>query len=180
MKGNIVVKKLLLSIFLLLLLFSPVAKCADGDGLTTWLMGDYNQMGVRVGYTWDTFEIFGQSYWWLWEDVDPPQVYGLGGVYDFPGEIDVNSIPVLNIFQGELTLASYVGFQGGLELTGNHEERGYYGPMIGLVMNKFIFDKVDDQIMTGTEIQYVNYFDQLEDDIRGNEVRVTFFMRIAY
>jgi hypothetical protein len=156
------------------------AKAGDENGMTTWLMGDYNQTGVRVGYAWETFEIFGQSYWWLWEHEDPPQTYGLGVIYDFPGEIDISQIPVLNILEGQISLASYVGFQGAIELNGDHEERGYLGPLFGLVMNRFIFDEVDDEITTGSELQYVNYIDQWEDDIRGHELRAAFFVRIEF
>ena len=174
------VRRLFLCVVLFLLLLCPVAK-ADGDnGLTTWLMGDYNQTGVRVGYAWETFEVFLQSYWWLWEDVDPPQVYGLGVLYDFPGEIDIGALPILGGLKEHISLASYIGFQGAIELRDNADERGYYGPMVGVILNKFIFDEVDDQIQTGTEVRYVRYTDQLKEDLRTDEVQVSFFVRILF
>lgn len=171
-------KKVLLMIVVVLSLVG-FARAGPENGLTTWLMGDYNQTGVRVGYAWDTFELGLQSYWWLWEDVDPPQTYGLYGLYEFPGEIDINDIPVLSPLAPYISMASYVGFQACIEIDGNEDERGYYGPVAGIALTKFIFDEVDDQIITGTEIQWVRYTDQWEKAIgTEEEFRVTFFMRI--
>ena len=177
------VRRLLFSVIVAVLLLCLPVRVSGDNSLAVWLMGDYNQTGVRVAHVWDdSFELGLQSYWWLWEDVDPPQTYGLYGLYHFPGEIDISKIPLLDIFQGQLNMASYLGFQGAIELQGGdgNKERGYIGPLAGLVLDKFIFDEVDDLITTGTEVQYVNYVDQWEDDIKNDEVRVAFFLRIAF
>jgi hypothetical protein len=173
-------KRLLLILLILFGLTVTPALAGSDNGLTFWGMGDYNQMGVRVGYAWETFEIFAQSYWWLWETEDVPQVYGLGAIYDFPGEIDISKLPLFGALSDELSLASYIGIQGAIELRDDENERGYLGPIAGIVLNKFIFDEVDDEIITGTEFQYVRYTDKLEDAIRQDEFRVTFFVRIEF
>ncbi|HUS88043.1 MAG TPA: hypothetical protein VMW91_01525 [Desulfosporosinus sp.] len=157
-----------------------VVQAGPGNGLTTWLMGDYNQTGVRVGYAWETFEIFGQSYWRLWETENVPQVYGFGVIYDFPGEIDVSQIPIFGGLSEHISIASYIGFQGAIELRNNEDERGYLGPLVGVVLNKFIFDEVDDEIETGTEVQFVRYTDKLEEVISQDEVRFAFFVRFKF
>lgn len=173
------VRRMLLFVMLAILMIAPSVKAGD-TGWTAWLIGDYNQTGVRVGYAWETFEVFGSSYWWLWETEDVPQVYGLGFIYDFPGEIDISHIPILGNLSSEISIASYIGFQGAIELRDNEEERGYLGPIAGIVLQKFLFDEVDDEIETGTEVQFVRYTDKLEDAIRQDEVRASFFLRIKF
>lgn len=172
-------RKLLLLFAMLCMLWTCTAK-AD-EGLTFWMLGDYNVTGVRLGYVWDTIEVGGLSYWRLWETADVPQTYGLYGLYHFPGEFDIAQIPIIAPLAELLpSAAAYIGLQGAIEFNNDEDERGFFGPVAGTVLQKFIFDTVDDQIKTGIEAQWVHYTDQLEDDIGDDEFRVTFFMNIEF
>lgn len=173
-------KKMLLFSMLLLLLLGTMARADNGP--TFWALGDYNVTGFRVGYQWaGKFEAGGLSYWRLWETEDVPQTYGGYLLYHLPGEFDISQIPILAPLAELLpSLASYIGIQGAIEINDDNSERGFVGPVAGAVLQKFIFDTVDDQIETVTEVQWVRYTDKLERQIGDDEFRVTFGLRIYF
>lgn len=178
----------LLLLFATVFMFAPQAN-AD-EGLSFWMLGDYNVAGFRFGYIWDSnpdvnepsrFEIGGLSYWRPWETEDIPQTYGLYGLYHFPGEFDISQIPPLSPLAELLpSLSNYIGLQGAIEFYDDSDERGFFGPVVGTVLQKFIFDSVDDNITTGVEAQWVQYTDRLEEQIDDNEFRVSFFINIGF
>ncbi len=180
MKGKKMVKRLLIAMVTLLCCVGLARAEVQEEGFTTWLLGDYNQMGVRGGYAWDNIELGIQSYWWLWEDENPDQAFGFYGLYDFPGPIDMNDIPVLSPLAPHISAAGYVGFQGTLEFQ-DEEERGYLGPIVGIALTKLIFDETDDLLITGTEVQWIRYVDNWKDARTENEeLRFLFFLRIKF
>jgi hypothetical protein len=162
-------------IVLIVLLFTSMASAQFEFSV----MGDYNQTGFRLGHRWGNLVLGGQSYWWRWEAEDPPQTYGLYGTLDLPEVIAVENLPI-PIDPTLIDSVSYIGFQGAIELRGDHEQRGYYGPLFGLAFDRLILDQPNDAFVSGTELQYVIYTDELEDQIRDNEVRVTYFLKIKF
>lgn len=153
------------------------------DGWTAWYLGDNRQNGVRIGREIGDHVEFGlQGYFYTRAKEDPPDIFGGYVIYDFPGEIDLSKVPMFSAISNDIALASYLGYQLALELDDDDKvERGYHGPLIGLALTKFIFDEVDDQIITGTEFQYMNYTDTLEEAFGTDEEwRLLFFLRILF
>lgn len=169
--------RLLLPLVLLLLPITALAK----DGMSVWMTGDYNVLGVRAGANIGNAEIGGLSEWRPWEEEDVPQVFGIYAAYHLPQEIPLGELPLFSFVPPDVTAASYIGVKVGVEINDDDTDRGFYGPMLGVVFNKFILDEVDDQITTGIEYSFVNYTDDLERAVdRNDESRITFFLKIDF
>jgi hypothetical protein len=81
--------------------------------------------------------------------------------------ISISELPVLGNLPIEA--ASYLGMQLLVDVYDDDddgEERTYFGPVAGTVINKFIFDSVRDTISIVSEAQYLVYFDDNEEDFR--------------
>jgi hypothetical protein len=160
---------------LVLLLFIGVVANAD-DGLAIWGVGDHKGVATRLGYQFDNLEVGGFAGRAAnGEDVDGS--YGGYGIYHIPGVIDSNDIPFLP--DGLFQTVSYLGLHGGIE--SEDTETGFYGPLFGVVVNKFIFENTHDQIQIVTEAQY-NFFDSDVEERLGKseEFRIVAGLRIHF
>ncbi len=80
---------------------------------------------------------------------------------------------------------SYLGLIGGLEEQETNDiDTGFYGPVFGLVLQKFIVDNPplrQEEMQFVTEVQYLFYDRDVEDRLgRTEEVRVEFGLRIKF
>ena len=146
------------------------------EGLTIWGVGASEITGLRVGYQWNNFEVGGLTYW----DEDNDFREALGGYvfYTLPGEFDPNDIGWL---PNDIQTVNYLGIQGTLDIDGDDEDSGFFGPTFGMVLKKFIVPSSNELIKTVVEVQYINYYGDLEDRIdTGDEVRLMFGMKIQF
>lgn len=149
---------------------------ADDDAVAAWFLGDYEVMGLRLGYAKRTVELGGEMTWGfgLAEENDPV-AYGGYALYNFPEGLSIEQLPLFTWAQPFLKTATYVGLRGGIQSTwlndGEDDERWYFGPLVGVNINKFVFESVRDTIDITTEVQY-NRFTRSNDTSDQDEVRV--------
>jgi hypothetical protein len=151
-------------LLVLLLLFTGIAEAEDG--FTSWYLSDHAVTGPRIGYQWSSVELGGQALW-SYDDDNDPTSFGAYGLYHLPESISISELPVLGNLPIEA--ASYLGMQLLVDVYDDDddgEERTYFGPVAGTVINKFIFDSVRDTISIVSEAQYLVYFDDNEEDFR--------------
>jgi hypothetical protein len=173
MKGETMIRKVLTALITCLLLCT--ATIAD-ENVTAWGLGANEVFGLRVGYQWDNVEIGGLTYWD--EDNDFREALGGYALYTLPGEFDSNDISWI---PDGINTIHYLGIQGTFDMDGDGEDSGFFGPSFGMVVNKFIVDSPGEQVKTIAELQYINYYGDLEDRIgERDEIRLLFGMKIIF
>jgi hypothetical protein len=137
-------------------------------------------MGLRLGYVDKTIEVGGEIIWGfgLVEENDPI-AFGGYAMYHLPEALNIENLPVLSMLGNQIQGVTYLGVAGGVQTTwlGDDDERWYFGPRAGAVINKFIFDSVRDEISIVTEAQY-NRFTSDNDLANRDEWRVLLGLRI--
>lgn len=162
--------------FTLVMCLLPLSAVLADSGVTAWGLGAKNVSGLRVGYQIENLEPGLLTYW----DEDNDFREALGGYvnYTLPGEF--NSDTISWIPDGIQTV-HYLGFQGTLDMDGNGEDSGFFGPLFGMVVNKFIVESSNEVVKTITELQYIRYYGDLETRIQdSDEVRILFGMKIQF
>jgi len=145
------------------------------DGFTAWGIGGNDITGLRLGYQFDNLEPGLLTYW----DEDNDFTEALGGYinYTLPGEFDSNDISWI---PDNINTINYIGFQGTLDMDGNDEDSGFFGPTFGMVLKKFIVPSSRENMQTVTEVQYINYYGELEERVGDDEFRLMLGMRIKF
>ena len=136
--------------------------------ITLWGVGAEKVTGLKLGYqVIDSLELGGLTYWD--EDNDFTEALGLYGNYTLPGEFNSSQISWL---PDGIETINYLGIQGTVDVDGNDEDSGFIGPVFGVVLNKFIVPTSSEIFSTIAEVQYINYYGDLEDRVDdGEEVR---------
>jgi len=148
-------KKILIAI--LLLVFATSVQASDPNlSLTTWIFGNDENIGARVGYeVSENAEVGVVSYWWPEEDA--PQVWGIYGIYFFPDLIEIrNPIPVSFLpetFEGK----GYSGMQVGVNFD---NDASFASPLAGVLFNEIFF----------LEYQYRAYDNKLEETLNDEHI----------
>lgn len=151
----------------------------DDDAVSSWILGDHKRLGVRMGYVKNQIEV-GGGVTWAFEDQDnDPVAFGGYGLYHLPEALNIENLPLFSLFGEHIKAVTYFGIHGGVQTTweGDDDERWFVGPIAGMVINKFIFDSVRDEISVVTEVQY-NRFSQDNDESDRDELAVLFGLRI--
>jgi len=173
-------KKLLIT-FVLMTLFCFTVKANESfttkdDGFTIGGVGANNITGLRVGYQWGNLDTGLLTYWD--EDNDFREALGAYVFYSLPGEFDTNDISWL---PNGITTVNYLGMQGTFDIDGDDEDSGFFGPTFGMVLKKFIIPSSNERVQTIAEVQYVNYYGDLEDRIsKTDEMRFMLGMKIKF
>lgn len=170
------IKRTLIAVaFVCLLLLSSIAKA---DGLTVWGLGDYKAIDARFGYQFGGLEAgFAASRSSGSEEIEG--FYGGYGIYHLPFVLDANSLPFLPI---QMQTVSYLGGIAGIE--SEDLDYGVYGPVFGLVLNKFIVENPplrQEEVQLVTEVQYLFYDKDVEDAVgKSEEWRFNVGLRIYF
>lgn len=152
----------------------------DTDAIAAWFLGDYEFMGLRLGYVDKTLEVGAETAWQFGVDNEnDPVLFGGYGLYHLPESLNVENLPLFSTLGDHIQGVTYLGIHGGIQTIWNGEtrDRWYFGPVAGAVINKFIFDSVNDELSVITEVQYNRF---THDDAASNrdEIRVMLGLRI--
>jgi len=154
---------------LVLLVVLACCQIAHAEGLTTWLFGgagdaENNEVFARIGYEKGPIELGAESCWW--PNYDPPQVWGVYGLWKFPDAVSFPNPLPLNWLPETFTATPYVGGQISVEI---EDRSSMVGPVAGVILQDIIT----------VEYQYRNY-GQLLGEFLEDEHRVMFGLRYAF
>ena len=176
------IRKLILPLVLAALFVLPVRAQDpnDDDAVAAWFLGDYEFMGLRLGYVDKTVELGGETAWQFGTaEENDPVMFGGYTMYHLPETLNVENLPLFSMLNEQIKGVTYLGVRGGVQTIWNGEtkDRWYFGPVAGAVINKFVFDSVKDEVSIVTEVQYVRFFN---DDANSNrdDVRAMLGLRI--
>lgn len=141
-------KKLVL---LMLLIFATTVQARDW---TTWVLGNDDEIGVRVGYEVAENAEAGMVTYWS-PDNNHPQIWGAYGLYFFPDLVEIqNPLPVLFLpekFVGK----GYFGLQIGVNFDNDNT---FAVPVAGILFNEVLsleYQYYDNEFRRSLEDEHV-------------------------